>query len=84
MSVLSSPRIRSNCRLDRYFFRLDEIQSYLKTAGFRDIEHVHKINYQSSTEKRLSTEFGGDQSKLEAWNQYIRDEIDSMCSILTV
>jgi len=61
--------------IDRYFFRLGEIQDYLKTAGFRDIEHVHKIKYRLSTGKRLDAEFKVDKTKLEEWNQYIRQRV---------
>jgi ubiquinone/menaquinone biosynthesis C-methylase UbiE len=60
---------------NRYFFRLDEAISYLTKAGFKDVEHIHKIEYKFSSEKRLQPEFNGKEEKLVQWNDYIRNRV---------
>jgi YD repeat-containing protein len=60
---------------NRYFFRQDEAMAYFVAAGFKDVEHVQKISYRFSSENRLEAEFGGIESKLMAFNDYIRTRV---------
>src|SRR3989344_1751430 len=58
--------------LNRYLPREEEIRDHLLKAGFENIELVKEISYPFSSEKRLHTEFGGDENKLDEWNEFIR------------
>ena len=58
--------------LNRYLPREEEVRDYLGSAGFEKIELVKEIPYRFSSEKRLHAEFGGDESKLAEWNDFIR------------
>ena len=58
---------------DRYLQREDQVRSLLKNAGFDNVERVWDINHNLSTYKRLDAEFGGDRSRLESWNNFIRN-----------
>jgi len=63
---------------NRYFLREDEILSMLKDAGFKTYEKIHDITYHINTAKRLESEFGGDISKVAAWNEFIRKRISGI------
>lgn len=58
--------------LNRYLPREEELRNYLENAGFYNIELVQEIPYPFSSEKRLHTELGGNESKLEEWDEFIR------------
>lgn len=58
--------------LNRYLPREEDVRDYLWAAGFERAELVKEISYSFSSEKRLYSEFGGDKSKLEEWNDFIR------------
>jgi ubiquinone/menaquinone biosynthesis C-methylase UbiE len=60
---------------DRYFFKLDEGMNYLRTAGFKEVEHIHKMNFWYSIDKLLNSDFRNDKNKLEEWNEYIRQRV---------
>lgn len=63
---------------NRYFLREDEILLMLKEAGFKTYEKIHDITYHINTEKRLFSEFDGDNSKVESWNNYIRKRVSGI------
>lgn len=60
---------------NRYFFRQDEAEGYLRSAGFRGIKILHETTYKLSTKKHLESDFNGDESKLMSWNEYIRGRV---------
>lgn len=65
---------------NRCFLKEDEILSMLKDAGFKNYEKIHDINYHINTEKRLTSEFGGDKNKVILWNDFIRKKISGINS----
>lgn len=60
---------------ERYIFREDELLNYLKNSEFRKIELIQRADIRLDTSNRLESEFLGDYSKLENWNNYIRKRI---------
>lgn len=61
---------------ERYFFREDEFIENVKKAGFGNIHEFHPIHYRFNSIRRLEQELGGDMSKLEQLNQYIRERFN--------
>jgi ubiquinone/menaquinone biosynthesis C-methylase UbiE len=59
---------------ERYFCREDELKGYLAGAGFADLKH-YDVPFRLETHHRLDAEFKGDQSKLDCWNEHIRNSI---------
>lgn len=58
--------------VNRYLPREEELRVCLQNAGFSDIELIKEMRYTLSSEKRLYAELGGDEGKLEEWNEFIR------------
>ncbi len=61
--------------VNRYFYRKDEIETYLDNAGFRDTKLFCEMDFDLAAEKRLHGEFNGDEDKLMSWMDYIRKRV---------
>ncbi len=56
---------------ERYFYRQEELENYMAKAGFREITVCHEMTFKEDTLKRLD-EFQSDSTRLQAYNDYIR------------
>lgn len=59
---------------NRYFPSEQEIVDTLKTGGFKDIQKVYSGEFKYIT-RNLLTDFNGDLSKLDAWNEFLRQRL---------
>ncbi|MBS3089262.1 class I SAM-dependent methyltransferase [Candidatus Pacearchaeota archaeon] len=60
---------------NRHFSHETDIFKQLKEAGFRDIEIVYDGIFNYTTKNLLESDFLGDESKLQAWNEYLRSTL---------
>jgi ubiquinone/menaquinone biosynthesis C-methylase UbiE len=59
---------------NRYFPSEDEIIRSLRTAGFKNIQKIYDGEFKYIT-KNLLGDFEGDVQKLEAWNNFLRQQL---------
>ncbi len=58
--------------VDRYFTRGEQMPWLFEESGFVEVKQVFEANFHQSTLGRLESELGGDQSKLDALNEFVR------------
>lgn len=58
--------------VDRYFTRGEQMPWLYEEGGFVDVKQVFEANFHQSTLGRLDSELGGDRSKLDALNAFVR------------